>query len=179
MTTFNILKADEIRTRIGSLRSTAASVQSEIHVLAVSCLAHIRDHGDWTLFTGLLDALPNGQRKQALVHWASVFSGKLVSFSAKPGEGYVGKLARGWESKKELFDIQGAFGTTFADLVAEKGYSTMTIAQVLAYIKRKANDTGLNPDGSAKVDPKAREFLGTLFARGTELLVVAKTEAGV
>jgi hypothetical protein len=178
MTTFNILKADEIRTRTGVLRSTAATLQVEIHVLAVSCLAHIRDHGDWTLFTGLLDAIPKGQRVQALVLWSSVFSGKLVSFSAKPGEGYVGKLARGWETKKYLFDIEGAFATTFADLVPERGYSTLTIGAALAYIKRKANDTGLHPDGSPKVDPKAREFLGTLFARGTELLI-PKAEANV
>src|SRR5690606_1452395 len=67
-----------LRKEISTIATSAAKLNERIHVCAVSCLAHVRDHGDWTPAALLCDALPKGQRVKALVYWFSHFSnGKL------------------------------------------------------------------------------------------------------
>jgi hypothetical protein len=164
MSTFTILDKAECGKRIKRIGSIGAKLQSEIHIVAVSTLAHIRDHGDYTLATALLDALPNGQRVKALAHWFGHFSDGAAVFAFDKNAGAWGcKLLKA--RTPEMFDIDGAYATSFADLVAEKGYSTLDVKGVLAYLKRKANEDGTNPDGSAKVAEEARTLLSQLFVK--------------
>lgn len=168
MTTFTVLSQSEIAKRITRIKSVGARLQNEVHVVAVSCLAHARDHGDITLSVRLLDAMPNGQRVKALAYWFRKFSGEQLSFSFKPDTGWSAKLVKGW--KPELYDVDGAYAVTFADLTAEKGYDTLSVKAVLSYLKRKADEDGLHPNGEAKVSPEAREFCAALFVQGSKLL---------
>lgn len=166
MTTFNFLDKAAIGKRIARIKRTGQALQKEIHIVAVNTLAHIRDHGDYTLAINLLDALPNGQRVKALANWYRHFSGGAVTFNFSPdGEGWTGKLAK--KRDESMFDVEGAISTTYGDLMPEKGYSTLTLAGVLAMLKRKANEDGLNKDGSPKVEPAARELLADLFVRAS------------
>lgn len=170
MTTFTLLDKAECGKRISALRVAGAGYQTEVHICAVSALAHIRDCGDWTLFTDLLGALPTGVRANALAGpWVSRFSGKAVSFTYDKSKGaWVGKMAKAW--KPEMFDIEGACKTTFGDFVPEKGYDTMGIIAVISMLKRKANEAGNHPDGRPKVDPKARELFARLHLRAVEIV---------
>ncbi len=161
MTTFTILDQTTCGKKIDRIRKIGSALQNEIHTVAVSTLAHLRDHGDYTLATRLLDALPNGQRVKALAHWYGHFSGGAASFSFDKNAGWSCKLAK--VRSPEMFDVDGAYAVSFADLVAEKGYTTLTLAQAIQYLKRKANEDGLNPDGTPKVSPEARELYAQLY----------------
>ena len=158
-----LMSAADIGKRIAKIAKVGNSLQAEIHEIAVQTLGHIAAHGDTTLFTRLLDGLPNGQRVKALAFWGNHFSGKQVTASYEKDAGWTTKLVKGWSADK--FDLDGAVATTFADLVPEKGYNTLTMPALAAYFKRQANNDGLNPDGSVKVEPAVRDLCASLYAR--------------
>lgn len=173
MNNFQFLDKAAIGKRIDRIARTGQALQKEIHLVAVNTLAHIRDHGDYTLAIRLLDSLPNGQRVKALANWYRHFSGGAVTFNFAPeGEGWSGKLAKKWEA--DQFDVDAAITTTYGDLMPEKGYSTLTLAGVIAMLKRKANEDGLNKDGSPKVEPAARELLADLYVKASNATKGAK-----
>ena len=172
MTTFTILDQATCGKKISRIAKIGRALQNEIHIVAVSVLAHIRDHGDYTQAVQLLDALPSGQRVKALAHWFGFYSASAATFAFDKNGGWGCKLLKA--RTPEMFDIEGAYLTSFADLVAEKGYTTMTAEQVLSYLKRKSNENGLNPDGTAKVSPEARDILASLWVEGSKLFHDAK-----
>lgn len=171
MSTFNIIPQAECGKKIAQIKRVGATLQKTIHEVAVSTLAHIRDHGDYTLAVQLLDALPNGQRVKALAHWYGHFSNGAATFTFDKSGGWGAKLLKA--RTPEMFNIEGAYETSFADLVAEKGYSTLNVAQVVAYLKRKADEDGLNPDGTAKVSPEARELFAVLAVEAGKIAKAA------
>lgn len=166
MSTFNILDQSSCKSRIKRIKSLGARLQSEIHLVGVSALAHLRDHGDWTIATSLLEALPNGQRVKALAHWMNHFSNGAATFSHKGG-------AAGWACKliknrtPEMFDIDGAWKVSFADFTKEKDPKTLGVKEVLAYLKRKANDDG-EVNGVPRVSDEARELFASLYNIATD-----------
>lgn len=168
MTTFTILDQATCGKKIERIKKIGKALQSEIHSVAVSTLAHIRDHGDYTLAVSLLDALPNGQRVKALAHWYGHFSNGAATFTFDKNGGWGAKLLK--NRTPEMFDIDGAYATSFADLVAEKGYSTLGIKEAIAYLKRKANDDGLNGDGTPKVAEDARSLFAKLYVEAERIV---------
>jgi hypothetical protein len=159
-----ILPASELGKRIAKIAKVGESLQLEIHEVAVQTLAHIAAHGDYVLSLRLLNALPSGQRRQALAAWFRNFSGNQFSATLDKDTGsWVGKLAKGWTV--EAFDMDGAERTSYGDFLPEKGYTTFTMESFLALIKRRANEDGLNPNGTPKVEPQVREFCADLYAR--------------
>lgn len=164
MTTFNILTPEACKSKITKIAKVGKALQAEIHAVAVSTLDHIRAHGDYTLALGLLGALPNGQRVQALVAWYRAFSGGAVKFSYD-STNKCWKCTLSPNRTDEQFRVQEASETTFADLNPEKGYSTMTFEGFKEYLKRTANKDGLNPDGTAKVEPRVRDLAAAFYAK--------------
>ncbi len=163
MTTFNILSPEVCGKKIARIAKVGKALQDEIHVVAVSTLDHIREHGDYTLAIRLLNAMPNGQRVNALGFWYGVFSGGAAKFS-------YDSQNKTWKCKYDgtlvdKIDVAKAMETTFADLVPEKSYSTFTMDGLIEFFKRKANEDGKNPDGSAKVAPEVRELAASLYAK--------------
>ena len=157
------------KTNISRIKRSGAALQKLVHETAVSTLAHIRDHGDYTLATALLDALPTGQRVKALAHWYKHFSKGAVTFSYDSKAGWLCKIVK--NRTPEMFDIDGAYATTFADLTAEKNPgSTFGVKEVLAYLKRKANDEKLLDNGEPRVSEQARELMAALYVRAEELI---------
>lgn len=163
MSTITILSAEVCSKRIAKIARVAGALQSEIHQVAVSTLDHIREHGDSTLAARLLGALPNGQRVQALVAWYSTFSNKKATFS-------YDKANAIWKCKLDPnradsdFMIDKAAATSYADLNKEKSYKTMTVKGILDFLKKRANEDGLNDDGSPKVEKDARELAARAYA---------------
>jgi hypothetical protein len=158
-----LMNAADIGKRISKIARVGSSLQAEIHEIAVQTLGHIAAHGDYTLAVRLLDALPNGQRVKALAFWFNRFSGNAVTFSFDKDSGWQGKLKPKWN--QETFDLDGAVKTTFADLVPEKGYNTLTMDRFRAYLRRQANNKDLNPDGSPKVDRKVQDLCAGIYAQ--------------
>jgi len=170
--TVSILSVAECRTAIGEIKGSARSLQDRIHTVAVSCLAHVRDHGDWTLATGLLDVLPNGQRVKALAHWFGHFSNGKAKFSLDKATGaWTCDLAK--DRTDGDFDVDGANEVTFADLTTEAEARTMDTKVFEKTMARYANNDKLNKDGSPKVTPEAR----ALAARVVSLIREGKLAA--
>lgn len=163
---FTPFTAEKCKSNISRIKRAGKALQVLIHETATSTLAHIRDHGDWTLACALLDAMPNGQRVKALAHWYNHFSDGAVKFSFDPNAGWTCKLAK--NRTPEQFDVEGAYAKSFADLTAEKEPTTMSVKQAIAYLKRKANDDKRNDDGTPKVSDEARELFAKLYAKAAE-----------
>lgn len=138
--TVSIMSNGEIRSAIGEITGAAGALQAKVHTVAVSCLAHIRDHGDTTLATGLLSALPNGQRVKALGAWFRHFSnGKAVFAFDKASAAWKCSLNK--DRVVSDFDIEGANEITYGDLTTEKDPETMTPDKLVKYLTRVANDS--------------------------------------
>lgn len=162
-----LIDSEKLTKQIARIAKVGKALQAEIHSVAVQTLGHIAAHGDTTLFIRLLNALPNGQRVKALAFWGNHFSGKQVTATFdKEAGAWNAKLVKGWSP--EPFDMDGAVATSFADLTAEKGYSTLTMPAFLAMLKRTADKTGQNPDGTPKVEAKVRAICASLFAELSE-----------
>lgn len=164
MTNLTLLSMSETGRRITRLGRIAGKVEAEIHLLAVSSLDHIREHGDTRNATALCQSLPKGQRVEALMFWFKHFSNKKVLLRRDSKTGVI--LCQLEKDRDEAdFDIVAASQTTFADLTAEKAPGkTLTVSDLLNLLKQKANNTKLNDDGSPKVAESARELASDLLA---------------
>lgn len=149
----NILTQEATSKLIAKIGRVSNIVQSQIHVAAVSCLAHARDHGDYTLAVRLCDALPRGTRVKALAFWFSNFSSGKLSLSAGKA-GWQASLKK--DRSDEDFDLIGAEATSFADLTNERDPKTMTLEALLKYLERKANDDEVLSSGEPRIAADAR-----------------------
>lgn len=166
MTTFTLFDKETCTRNIARIRKAGAKIQELIHQTAVSTLAHVRDHGDYTLALSLMEALPNGQRVKALAYWFRHFSNEAMILNLG-SEGWTCKLAK--KRTAEQFDIEAAMQTTFADLTAEKDPSTMGVKEVVAFLKRKANDDAkFRGTEKPRVSSQARELLAYLYVQAQE-----------
>lgn len=176
MTEVTILSRDDVGTRIDALAVSAGQVQAEAHILAVSCLDHIREFGDYRNAVRLVNRLPKSIRKEALCVWFEEFSGTRFSVRLNKDTGlYEGKLK---ERNEDDFRIALAAGTPFWDLTQEKRTgSTFTLEKLLAMLKQKANNDKLNDDGSPKVDQAARDLAARLYNEAVKLASVPSGSA--
>jgi hypothetical protein len=159
-----IMTQAECMRQIPRLGRLAAGLQQRIHVVAVSALAHIRDHRDTTIATRLLDALPRGQRVEALAFWFNHFSsGKLT---LKRGDnGWTATLAKAKDCMESDFQVDEASAVSYADLTKEaKAGKPFTVEQLVKKLKAWADEDGTNEDGSPKVEDSARDLASNLLA---------------
>ena len=118
-------QADTVKT-IKSIKTRANKLQSDIHTCAVSTLAHMRDHGDYTLAVSLMNALPSGQRVKGLAAWYKNFTnGKFtLRQDKKQGNIWVGALSK--DRTAEDFLVDEASKITFAEFTAESAPMQVT-----------------------------------------------------
>ena len=64
-----IKTAAEINKAIASIAKRGAKLDGDIHKAGVAVIAHASEHGDSTLADKLVQAMPKGGRKLALVEW--------------------------------------------------------------------------------------------------------------
>jgi tRNA A37 threonylcarbamoyladenosine modification protein TsaB len=64
--------------RIDGIKTSGAKLDKEIHVVAVSSLDHLANHGDVGYINRLYFALPKGARKAAFTSWALTY-GSVVA----------------------------------------------------------------------------------------------------
>jgi len=163
-----------LRKEISAIATSAAKLNERIHVCAVSCLAHVRDHGDWTPAALLCDALPKGQRVKALVHWFGHFSnGKLKLRETELG--YRATLAK--DRTAADFDIEGAMAVTFGDLTTERPPSVMTAESLLKVLARKASTREFDANGQRKATRASIALAASLKRLADELVKSPEFEA--
>ena len=150
-----ILSMTETAALIEKCIKGAVDTQADIHIAAVSTLDHIREHGNTTGATRLLNGLPRGLRVKGLAEWFKHFSNGKCSPGLNPQtKQWQVELAK--DRTDADFNVAESMNVTFADLTEEKNPVTLTADKFLKNLKRIASNTSLNKDNSPKVAPEAR-----------------------
>lgn len=159
----NLYTRSQIGSKVARIVRVAGKVDAELHVVLCSIMDHTREHGDYTAILPLMDGLPNGQRKQAIVAWLSHFTNKkMIARLDSKSKAWVIELAK--DRTDADFDMIGAMAVTFGDFTKEPEPTTLTLALLVKLLEKKATDDSANKDGSPKVAPAAREMASKLVA---------------
>lgn len=137
----------EINAAIASIKTRGANLDASIQLAAVSVLAHASEHGDTTLADKLVNAMPKGGRKHALVEFMLAYGQLAKKANAKTGAVFTldrnrkldleSAQAKPWvEFKKEAsiataFDAQAAVASLMARLKGTK----LTVTNKAAALK--------------------------------------------
>lgn len=139
----NIIKdAKKLGTAIKSIGTRGKQLDTDIHNAGVSCLYHAEQHGDVTLLTRLVEAMPKSGRAKALVAWAEHFG--LVTFNKEEKRFKVTK------PKNKQWDLEGANDVPFWEFTEEKEVGDLTIDALVKMVVnkvQKASDNGKLKEG--------------------------------
>lgn len=152
--TIVILTQAQVAAGLPTLRKSAEELEANIHQYAVSTLAHCAEHGDYRGAVSLMNALPRGQRVQAVAAWFREFSNNKLSLKLTDGI-WSGDLRK--DLVETDFRVDESMLTTYADFTKEIAPKQLTMAKFLAGIERVANDTTLLPSGARKVPENVAE----------------------
>lgn len=154
-----ITGASDIKKAIASIASRGKMLDTGIHVAGVSVLAHATAHGDTTLADALVNAMPKGGRKIALVTWMlahgqiakldpkldkdAVAAGRLFKIDKARTYNEAGAMSVCWTefakepAPLEAFDAQAAMQSLIARLTSagKKGLAIKHKAAALASAK--------------------------------------------
>lgn len=165
MSKFELIRgAADIDKAIASIKARGAKLDEAIWITGLSVLAHASEHGDTTPADRLVNAMPKGGRKLALVEWMLAFGqvahlDKGATDAIKAGR--VFKLDR---AKK--LDLDAAELKPWYEFKKEAPVSTAFDAQkachaLLARIKGAAQ-SGLAIEGRATAIKELQEALAVL-----------------
>jgi len=119
----------KLGTAIKSIAKRGAKLDSDIHIAACSCLHHAFNHGDVTLMTKLVDAMPKSGRRKALIHWVGEHS--LLGYVE--GE----QQFRMTNAKTKKWKLKQAEETPFWEFTTEKAPSDLTIEALVKMVVSK------------------------------------------
>lgn len=155
-------KSDILR-QIASIKRRGATMDKDIHSCAVACLIHARDHGDVTLLSKLVAAMPRSGRREALIFWARYYG--ILRFEKK-SEAF--KIDKKRKEAGEGFDVEGATKTPFYDLTPEKNPAPFdldrTISSFAKRLKKAKAEGKLGDVSPATVADRVRQTLNTALA---------------
>jgi hypothetical protein len=119
---------DNLNKAIQKVHTLGVEMDKHIHITACSVLAHFIEHGDCTLCTNLVDAMPQSGRKKGLIEWFRTFGNLKYD---------VARKVFGKGTKAEQNDLQGAITTPFWDLTPEKDPAPITIEGILSMVQSR------------------------------------------
>lgn len=152
----NLLTRSQVTTRAARAIRIAGKIESEIHLIATSILAHTQEHGDYSQALVLLNGLPRGTRVKALAFWFKHFSNGKLSFKVDDeSKLFVGTLDK--DRSESDFDIESAYETSFADLTTEREPVAKTVEKLLRSIVKAASATD-----DKEVTPEARQWASSV-----------------
>jgi hypothetical protein len=112
-----------IKKAIASIASRGAKLDADIHSAGVSVIAHADKHNDATLCDSLVNAMPKGARKLALVEWMLAYGRiELLDKNADKEAIENGRVFR--VTKEKTFDEVGAIGTPWTEYRKEPSVQT-------------------------------------------------------
>lgn len=142
-------KAD-MEKAIASIQNRGLKLTQDIHLCAVSVLAHLAAHGDTTLVNRLLLAMPKSTRSKALRDWFLRF-GKLTLNTDKESAKTMPLIY----NKEGANDVKGAEAMPFWELTALESDKPLWSADVFLSSVVKRLESGLkdctDPDSKAKI----------------------------
>lgn len=152
----------EINKAIASIANRGAKLDGDIHKAGVSVLAHATEHGDTTPADKLVQAMPKGGRKLALVEWM-LAHGQLALMDKAEAKA-TGRLFKLDRDRK--LDVEGAIGTPWTEFKKEAAVHTAfdaqaAVASVLKRIKDAAKN-GRDVKGKAEALADAEALVALL-----------------
>ena len=139
MKTVIITGASAINKAIDSIKNRGAKLDTSIQQAGLSVMAHASEHGDTTCADRLVQAMPKGARKLALVEWMLAFGQIVLLDKATDAEaikaGRMFKLDR-----TRTLDLNSAEDKAWHEFKKEAAVSTAfdaqaAVANVLARMK--------------------------------------------
>ncbi|HVH93265.1 MAG TPA: hypothetical protein VM783_18010 [Candidatus Acidoferrum sp.] len=159
-----IKAAADIKKAINSIANRGAKLDSDIHTAGVSVLAHASEHGDTTLADSLVNAMPKGGRKLALVEWM-LAHGQVALLDSKTAKetGRIFQLDR-----TRTLSLEEAVKTSWVEFKKEAAVQTAFDAQkaVAALLARftAASAKGLSVENRAAALADAQALVKLLEA---------------
>lgn len=156
--------AAAINKAIASIQNRGAKLDGDIHLCGVSALAHASEHGDPSLCDKLVQAMPKGSRKLALVEWM-LAHGQIVTLDAKAAKetGRVFALDR-----TKVLDLEAAMAKSWVEFRKEAAPATAFDAQkaVQSVLTRlnAASKAGVTVEHKAEALAQARALVAALEA---------------
>lgn len=155
MNTNIIRDAKALDSAIASIARRGAKLDADVHVAGLSALYLAAESGNASRVLALAQALPGQARVKGFAVWVAAHSPVVLSFDkGKPAKVSVKK---GW--KLEDFDLDAADAVPFWEFTKEKDPTPVTVAKLVAYIKRLAES-----DDAEKVEPEAKALAAKLAA---------------
>lgn len=111
-----IVEPTKLAAAITLIAKSSLKLDAKIHTVAVSCLVHIRDHGNTTPLTSLFAALPKGTRLKSIFVWCERFAPLLVSMKKET----YGQVKLNANRTPEQYDILNAMAYAPWDLAGHK-----------------------------------------------------------
>lgn len=159
--------AADISKAIKSIQLRGAKLDGDIHLAGVSTLKHADAHRDTTLTDALVNAMPKGSRKLALVEWMLAFggvrtldpktekdaikAGRIFALAADKAYNEGEAIATSWTEFRKEADVATAFDAQ----AAVKG--------VIARLT-KAKQSGLTIENKASALHEAQALVALLSA---------------
>lgn len=124
--------AAAIQKAITSIQGRGAKLDKDIHLAACSVLAHAAEHGDTTLADKLVQAMPKGGRKLALVAFLLNF-GNIRMLDSKADKAAIdaGRLFTMDKSRK--YDCKAAEAVCWTEFKKEADIATVFDAQAAVH----------------------------------------------
>lgn len=128
-----IAGAAALQKNIASIAKRAATLDKEIHLCAVSVIAHTAKHNDPDTSTRLVEALGKTMRKQALIAW-------MLNYGAFKQDD-DGKLVYDVKRRDAVLDdanIAAAEAEPFWEFMPEKPYVQFDLNKAITALLKKA-----------------------------------------
>lgn len=122
-----------IKANIDKVNTAGAALDDLIHQTACDCLYHAEQHGDVTLASRLIHAMPKSSRSKALKHWFTTYG--PLNWN-KSDECF--QMAKG--KKVKAFEVEAASEHPFYDLTKEREPLPFNVEQLIGYISRKVEN---------------------------------------
>lgn len=152
-----LLTTEAINTAISSIEKRGKALESDIHVCAVSIIAHTEKHGDITLANRLINAIPNLARKNALRDWFQAFGKFSYSQDAKEMT---------YDKRKSTNETEAA-AMPFWEFKAEAEYKGLDLEQAILSLIERAEKRIVNKDKRDKISPVKLTQL-KMLVKGTD-----------
>lgn len=164
-----------LKTRIASIKTRSKKLDSDIHDVAVGCLEHAQEHGNFTPCGDLVNAMGRSARREDIKAWFAFFG--PVKFERDSNKATKRKTT---DEQYRPFDVEKARKTPFWELIQDKPPEpvayTDIIGKLWAGIKRaeKAREEGLFVGDFERVETLKAQLASLTGVKGEEELAAMR-----
>lgn len=158
-----------IRAAIKSVCNRAGTLQKDVQVIAVACLEHTKEHGDWTLGAELIEGISasKGVKSSKLTMWFEAFMG--ASYTKNDAGAFV--FVYDEDKNHESILIDAAQEVNWFDFKADKGETSVDVSkEITKLIKRmdEADVVKVSFQEARELVSKLSEAINTLEIESQE-----------